>query len=79
MYVVKKPGVSSDNQSLEDNRDNIEDINVDGNLNTSPTADVGDSFHIDIIDPRYWDSLDSKQIDILAEKGPQRDTSYWDF
>ncbi|KAI4969018.1 hypothetical protein ZWY2020_046348 [Hordeum vulgare] len=98
MYVVKKPRVSFDNQSLdhepatdnnvendhetennaecEENRDNIEDINVDGNLNTSPTTDVGDSFHIDIFDPRYWDSLDSKQIDILAEKGPQRDTLF---
>ncbi|XP_037474290.1 zinc finger MYM-type protein 1-like [Triticum dicoccoides] len=104
-FVVKKPRVSSDNQSLdlehacdnnaeidpsprdgqtqtennvggEENRDNTEASNIDGNLNTSPTADVGDSFHLDIFDPRNWDSLDSQQIDILAEKGPQRDTLF---
>jgi len=35
----------------------------------------GDSFQPDIFDPRYWDSLDTKQIDILAQKGPKRDLS----
>ncbi|KAK1626212.1 hypothetical protein QYE76_000527 [Lolium multiflorum] len=42
---------------------------------TSPVADVDDSFRPDIFDPRYWGSLDQKQIDILAEKGPRRDSS----
>ena len=44
-------------------------------MNTSPVADVDDSFQPDIFDPRYWDSLDPKQIDILAQKGPRRDLS----
>jgi hypothetical protein len=44
-------------------------------MNTSPVADVDDSFQPDIFDPRYWDSLDSKQIDILAQKGPRRNSS----
>jgi hypothetical protein len=28
-----------------------------------------------MFDPRYWHSLDSKQIDILAQKGLRRDLS----
>jgi len=42
-------------------------------LNSS--SDASDSFQPDIFDPRYWDSLDSKQVDILAQKGPKRDLS----
>ncbi|CAO2189601.1 unnamed protein product [Urochloa humidicola] len=38
-------------------------------------APINNSFQIDIFDPRYWDSLDSKMIDILAQKGPKRDLS----
>ncbi|GJM98118.1 hypothetical protein PR202_ga15095 [Eleusine coracana subsp. coracana] len=37
------------------------------------TDDVHPSFQPDIFDPRMWDSLDSKVIDILLEKGPKRD------
>jgi hypothetical protein len=47
--------------------------NSGDNLNTSPIADVNDSFQPDIFDPRYWDSLEPKQVDILAVKGPKRD------
>jgi hypothetical protein len=53
----------------------IEEDHIDDNLNTSPAADVDDSFQPDIFDPRYWDSLHPKQIDILAQKGPRRDLS----
>lgn len=49
--------------------------NNSDNLNTSASMNDGDSFQPDIFDPRYWDSLDSKQIDILAQKGPKRDLS----
>jgi hypothetical protein len=44
-------------------------------LNASPIADVDDSFQPDIFDPIYWDSLASKQIDILALNDPKRDLS----
>jgi hypothetical protein len=45
-------------------------------LDSSHAANVDDvSFQPDIFDPRYWDSLDPKQIDILAEKGHKRDLS----
>jgi hypothetical protein len=39
------------------------------------SENIGDSFQPDIFDPRYWDSLNPKQIDILAYKGPRRDLS----
>ena len=45
-------------------------------MNTSHDAYVGDSFQLEIFYSRNWDSLGSKQIDILAQKGPQRDTSF---
>lgn len=45
------------------------------NLNTSPSVDASDSFQPNIFDPRYWDSLDPKQVDILAQNGPKRDLS----
>ncbi|XP_024310359.1 zinc finger MYM-type protein 5-like [Brachypodium distachyon] len=59
---------------IEDN-DEAEEVHIDDNLNTSHAADVNDSFQPDIFDPRYWDSLDPKQIDILVQKGPKRDLS----
>jgi hypothetical protein len=31
--------------------------------------------HPNIFDPRSWDSLDLRQIDIFAQKGPRRDLS----
>jgi hypothetical protein len=36
---------------------------------------VDDFLQPDIFDPRYWDYLNSKYIDILAQKGPRRDLS----
>jgi hypothetical protein len=46
------------------------------NLDSSHAANIDDSsFQPDIFDPRYWDSLNPKQVDILALKGPKRDLS----
>jgi hypothetical protein len=61
-----------DQEGLTDNTAEQMDNSGD-NLNTSPIADVNDSFQPDIFDPRYWDSLEPKQVDILAVKGPKRD------
>jgi hypothetical protein len=51
-------------------------------LDSSPGANDDDvsnaedvSFQLGIFDPRYWNSLDSKQVDILAHKGAKRDLS----
>ena len=64
-----------DGQTETENNVEVEEDHIDVNLNTSPVADVDDSFQPGIFDPRYWDSLDPKQIDILAQKGPRRDLS----
>jgi hypothetical protein len=56
-----------DNTNTQIGGNNSEDLN--------PSSNAGDSFQPDIFDPRYWDSLDSKQVDILAQKGPKRDLS----
>ncbi|TVU50927.1 hypothetical protein EJB05_02324, partial [Eragrostis curvula] len=37
--------------------------------------EVETSFEPDIFDPRMWDALDSKMIDVLVQKGPKRDLS----
>jgi len=66
---VEEVLIDNTNIEMDNNADNI------GANSTSPITDVNDSFQPDIFDPRYWDSLDHKQIDILAEKGPRRDLS----
>ena len=53
---------------MDNNGDDIGTTSIDVNSNTSPVADVGGSFHVNIFDPRNWGSLDPKQIDILAQK-----------
>ncbi|XP_021304249.1 zinc finger MYM-type protein 5 [Sorghum bicolor] len=53
---------------------------VNSSLDTSPSIE-GDSIGIDndlqadIFDPRTWDALDSKMVDMLVQKGPKRDMS----
>jgi hypothetical protein len=59
-------------EALPDNT-NTQIGNSSEDLN--PSSDAGDSFQPDIFDPRYWDSLNIKQVDILAQKGPKRDLS----
>ncbi|EEE50964.1 hypothetical protein OsJ_31531 [Oryza sativa Japonica Group] len=50
--------------------DNVDDSSVHIDLDSSDTA-----FQPEIFDPRCWDSLDAKQLDILAQLGPKRDLS----
>ena len=66
---VEEVLIDNANIEMDNNADNI------GANSTSPIADVNYSFQPDIFDSRYWDSLDHKQIDILAQKGPRRDLS----
>ena len=53
----------------------INNINVETDNDGDNSENIGDSFQPDIFDSRYWDSLNPKQIDILAQKGPRRDLS----
>ena len=55
----------NDNESVDsENRDDVPIVD-DFNLNN----------FLDIFDPRNWDALDSKMIDLLAMNGPKRDLS----
>uniref|UniRef100_A0A7N0VIW6 TTF-type domain-containing protein n=1 Tax=Kalanchoe fedtschenkoi TaxID=63787 RepID=A0A7N0VIW6_KALFE len=77
-HSVDNHSDSVDNNRKENNEDSdsihplssrasIENLNDDDNKSLSS--------HIDIFDPRCWDALDSKMIDVLAIKGPKRDKS----
>ena len=69
----------------DDGRNTVEvgvEVNSEGighvdeaHARTESNNDNNSSFQPDIYDPRYWDSLDSKMIDILLQKGPIRDLS----
>ncbi|XP_058733322.1 uncharacterized protein LOC131604925 [Vicia villosa] len=62
---------SVDNVSIDDevNNDvgNLEEVNDDD--------DDDDDVDYDIFDPRNWDRLQPKMIDLLVMKGPERDNS----
>lgn len=52
------------------------DLASEGNEeNIADDADDNVSFRPDMFDPRTWDGLDPKMIDILLQKGPKRDLS----
>jgi len=54
---------------------------VNPSLDRSPSIEdnsskgINNDLQPDIFDPRTWDALDSKMIDILVQKGPKRDLS----
>lgn len=59
---------------------NVVGASVNENMDSSPdknnmdaSSDGNVPFRPDIYDPRNWDALDSKAINILVEKGPKRD------
>uniref|UniRef100_A0ACD5XR13 Uncharacterized protein n=1 Tax=Avena sativa TaxID=4498 RepID=A0ACD5XR13_AVESA len=86
-FIKKKPQVSSDNQSVNPSTIALDIVPyndpIDGQIETENNVEVEEdtveveenNFQPDIFDPRHWDSLDQKQIDILAQKGPRRDLS----
>ena len=66
--IVPKYGLDTKNiEQVPNKGDNMDSSSHDANVDTS--------FSPDIFDPRYWDSLDPRQVDILAKKGPKRDLS----
>jgi len=67
---VEEVPIGSTNIEMDGNGDNVGATNIEMDDNNN-----GNSFQPDIFDPRYWDSLDTKQIDILAQKSPKRDLS----
>jgi hypothetical protein len=66
----------NNSEQVFDNTNDLDSSLAAANIDDATTSNIGDSsFQPDIFDPRYWDSLNSKQIDILVEKGPKRDLS----
>jgi hypothetical protein len=57
-----------------DDEGNDANIGVEDN-DATVHDDTNSSFHPDIFDPRYWEGLDPKMVDILLQKGPKRDKS----
>ncbi|KAI5019566.1 hypothetical protein ZWY2020_044454 [Hordeum vulgare] len=63
------------NISDEGDNVNIGDEGDDVSTAVEGDDDTNNSFTPDIFDPRNWDALDAKMIDILLQKGPKRDWS----
>ncbi|XP_039039777.1 zinc finger MYM-type protein 5-like [Hibiscus syriacus] len=64
--------VNKENANISHNSEQNMDHNSD---HTNRNIEQNESVYVDIYDPRKWDSLESKLIDILAINGPKRDLS----
>ncbi|XP_047336869.1 zinc finger MYM-type protein 5-like [Impatiens glandulifera] len=80
-YVMKETQIPVENESddvetmetNENDNDNVENHDNDGvvcsrDTNTSETCN-----YLDIFDPRRWDGIDAKMIELLVLEGPKRD------
>uniref|UniRef100_J3MVY3 Uncharacterized protein n=1 Tax=Oryza brachyantha TaxID=4533 RepID=J3MVY3_ORYBR len=72
---VEEVLIDNTNDEVGNHGDHIDDTIVHVNLDSSQSIDIDTTFHPDIFDPRYWDSLNCKQVDILAKMGHKRDLS----
>ncbi|CAL5205683.1 unnamed protein product [Lathyrus oleraceus] len=85
-FLTKEPQVLVENSNVDNvNLRNFEELasfktmedNIDydatktNHLEYENVDNVNDKYE-DIFDPRIWDSLESKMIDLLASKGPKR-------
>nr|XP_034593178.1 zinc finger MYM-type protein 1-like [Setaria viridis] len=64
-------------ESVQVNPNNADgvDATLDASASIESDNDLRVPFQPNIFDPRYWDGLDQKQVDILVQKGPKRDLS----
>ncbi|XP_074302386.1 uncharacterized protein LOC141633942 [Silene latifolia] len=65
---------SSENSIDDVQSDSVHDDNhVLSDRETQKSTDYVKKFGFDIFDPRNWDALDSKMVDVIAEEGLRRD------
>jgi hypothetical protein len=71
--------VEAHTSEIDENTNNVDGVvvTIKGSNSTEIDTDLRerDDFQPDIFDPRYWDWLDRKLVDILVQKGPKRDLS----
>jgi hypothetical protein len=71
--------VEAHTSEIDENTNNVDGVvaTIEGSNSTEIDTDLRerDDFQPDIFDPRYWDGLDRKLVDILVQKGPKRDLS----
>jgi hypothetical protein len=68
-----EPNTSGIDEAQE-NANGVDAI-LNGPVTVQSNDDLSVSFQPDIFDPRYWDSLNQNQINILLLKGPKSDLS----
>ena len=73
--IAKEAG----DDNVADGGDDVDTANEGDNANTTGDDNIADDikypFPFDIFDPRNWDALDPKMIDVLVQKGPKRESS----
>jgi hypothetical protein len=71
--------VEAHTSEIDENTNNVDGVvaTIEGSNSTEIDIDLRerDDFQLDIFDPKYWDGLDRKLVDILVQKGPKRDLS----
>ncbi|XP_050876930.1 uncharacterized protein LOC127080662 [Lathyrus oleraceus] len=78
--IVRNFSVSIENDNLNSvpiENDNLDSVPIVDEVNNDDDADDDDDDNVDydIFDPRNWDRLQPKLIDLLVVKGPKRDNS----
>ncbi|CAN6299424.1 unnamed protein product [Urochloa humidicola] len=74
---AETPSVEIPEANVEEGNGTTDASTADGDEGNEDNIGDGinNSFQPNIFDPRTWDALDPKMIDILLEKGPKRDMS----
>ncbi|MCH89639.1 zinc finger MYM-type protein 5-like, partial [Trifolium medium] len=75
-FLIKEPQISIENENVGDVHGDVNlntsldnedgDDNLEGNVNDNVEQANPFEHSIDIFDPRNWDALDSKMIDLLV-------------
>ncbi|CAH9109861.1 unnamed protein product, partial [Cuscuta epithymum] len=75
VLVVSDNNKHLENENVNSLENEIPDVGDDINENEGPVNSPELSHMVDIFDPRNWDGLSSKMVDLLVIEGPKRDCS----